>query len=341
MPHCFNFIDTRKIEELTETRKRNNDFRWMLCDYLNNNPRSITMELMENIGQGGTLSEEAAYFALLTALCGLDIESKERDKRLADDYFRPSIKKLNANTYLNNSYYQNIQIPEARLGNWELRQEKYMPFEAFICDDIIMDADFKEIPRVGFFNEEFRFPAVMEHDHEWMAIKPNEIETMQPSIDLVEGRVVTFGLGLGYFTYMASIQERVQSITVVERNNEVIQLFNRYIFPQFRLKEKVEIISADAFEYIEKRMPDKNFNYAFIDLWHDASDGLDMYLKIKKMEHFNRKTKFLYWIEDSLLSRFRWMIFDWAIENSRSYLEITQNLSNSFLKKLAATTDRI
>ena len=328
--------DIGKVKELTAIRQRNNDVSWMLCDYLKNNPCLITKELMGHINRDGALPEEPVYFALLTGLCGLDTENNERDKQLANDYFRPAIKKLDIKSYIENSYYQNILIPEAAFGDWKLKRQKYKPYEAFIYNDLIVRPDFKEIPCIGFFNEEFRFPAVMENDHEWMAIKPNEIETMQPIIDIIEGKVVTFGLGLGYFTYMASLKERVQSITVIERDNEVIQLFERYLFPQFQHKEKVGIISADAFEYSEKQMPDNNFDYAFVDLWHDASDGFDMYLKMKKMESFNRQTNFLYWIEDSLLSSFRWQIFDWVIKNARSYNEIVKCLSTPFLQKLAA-----
>lgn len=31
----------------------------------------------------------------------------------------------------------------------------------------------------------------------------------------------------------------------------------------------------------EKHMADENYDYAFVDLWHNASGGLDMYLKMK------------------------------------------------------------
>jgi len=324
--------DVEKVRKLTETRQRNNDISWMLCDYLNNNPCFITKELMQRISNGVALSEETVYFALLSGLCGLDTENNERDKQLANDYLRRAVKKLDTKLYLENPYYQNIRIPEVKSGDWKLKYEKYNPYEAFIYNDLIVDPDFKEIPCVGFFNEEFRFPVVMEHDHEWMAIKPNEIETMQPAIDIVEGKVVTFGLGLGYFAYMASLKEKVQSITVVERDNEFIQLFKRYILPQFQHQEKMEIISFDAFEYAEKQMPDNHFDYAFVDLWHDTSDGLDLYLKMKKMEHFSDQTKFFYWIEESLLSGFRWQIFDWVIHNARSYHEIVKCLSKPFLQ---------
>ncbi len=326
--------DIQKVRKLKEIRKENNDIRWILSDYLNNNPCFITKKLIESVNQDGSLSEEMIYLGLIIGLYEFDIETNELDKKLANNYLRPAIKKLDKKSYTENPYYRNIHIPEVRLGDWELKYETYEPYEAFIYNDLIITGNFKEIPRIGFFNEKFRFPAVMENGHEWMAIKPNEIETMQPLINTIEGNIATFGLGLGYFTYMASIKENVHSIVVVEQNKDVIQLFKDYILPQFQYKEKVKIISADAFEYATKEMPNKNFDYVFVDLWHDESDGLELYCKMKKNEHLNSKTQFFYWIEDSLLSSLRWQIFDWVIENAHSYKDIVNYLSKPFLQKL-------
>ena len=339
MNQNFSASDLEKVSTLKEIRQRNNDISWILSDYLNNNPCLITKELMDQINDDDcSLSEERIFLTLLAAFCELDIENKAYDKQLIDDYLRRSVKKLDADTYLKNPYYRNIQIPEVQFGNWELKYEKYRPYEAFVYNDLILETDLKEIPRIGFFNQEFRFPAVMENNHEWMAIKPNEIETMQQAIDTIEGKVITFGLGLGYFTYMASLKEQVKSITVIERDNQVIQLFEQYILPQFQHQSKVEIISMDAFEYLGKQMPSEKFDYAFVDLWHDVSDGLELYLKIKKMEYLCAHTRFMYWIEDSLLSGFRWQIFDWIITNARTYDEIETCLGKPFLQKLAATS---
>lgn len=341
MYHNLNPDDRKRIEEISEIRQRNNLYGLLLSNYLNNNPCFITKELMESANCGSFLSEETVYFALLTGFCGLDIENDQQDKQLANDYFRPSIKKLDTKAYLENPYYQNISIPKIEFNHWQLGYEEYASYEAFIYNDILLKPDFKEIPRIGFFNDEFQFPIVMENGHEWMAIKPNEIETMQPVIDSIEGRVVTFGLGLGYFPYMASLKEEVQNILVVERDEEVIRLFKRYILPQFQNKEKIEIVSADAFEYVEKEIQNRNFDYAFVDLWHDVSDGLAMYLQLKKLERQYERTKFFYWIEDSLLSAFRWQLFDWVVQHARSYNEVVKCLSNPFLRKLAATETKL
>ncbi|MNP21405.1 spermidine synthase [compost metagenome] len=134
-----------------------------------------------------------------------------------------------------------------------------------------------------------------------MTITPNEIETIREAVDQAFGNVLTFGLGLGYYAYMISEQDHVDSITVVEMNEDVIELFNKYVLPQFRNAGKIKIIKADAFEYAEQHLTPGKYDFVFTDLWHDVSDGIDMYLRMKKFEQQSPDTIFTYWIEKSIL----------------------------------------
>ena len=326
--------DSEAIDPIRETLELNDELRWRLSAYLHEAPRAITGEWMAEIDPGGALPEEAAFAALLAALCGLDTGGSARDKRMADAYLRPGVRRLDPGAYAGNPYYRDIRIPEERFGRWELRRETYAPFEGFVCGDLLLEPDFREIPPIGFFPEAFSFPVVQEEGREWMAIKPNEIETMQPALDRVEGRVLTLGLGLGYFAYMASLKESVRSITVVERDPDAIRLFESRILPQFPHGEKLAIIQGDAFEYLENRMPRSPFDFAFVDLWHDASDGLEAYLRIRPMERLAQETEFLYWIEDSLLSGLRWRVF----QDSPDHPGLAERLRRASLRELAAHT---
>jgi len=320
------------FSSFVEIRQRNNEIRWMLSDYLSRTPRFITQALMQEINPDGLLQEEVAYYSLLSAALGLDPEENPKDRCLAQEWLRPGLKKLDTRTYTDNPYYRNIRIPEATVGNWTFKQERYAPYELFVCNDLLMQDDFKEIVRVGYFDEAFCFPAVLENDHEWMAVKPNEIETMQPALDAIHGNVVTFGLGLGYFAYMASLKETVDHLCIVERDPQVIRLFTQHILPQFGNKAKIELVEADAFEYAEHQMAGKTYDFAFVDLWHDASDGVVLYLRMKALESRCASTRFLYWIEDSLLSGLRWQRFDEVIRTARSQAEFEHALGVPSLK---------
>ena len=141
--------------------------------------------------------------------------------------------------------------------------------------------DFTEYPPLGFFREKFEFPAVLENGNEWMTLTPVDLDTSDVAIEKAHGKVITFGLGLGYYAYMVSNKPTVESITVIEKSERLIGFFNKHILPQFPNKNKVRIINADAFEYAEREMPKENYDLAFVDTWRDASDGAPMYKKMK------------------------------------------------------------
>lgn len=326
--------DAQEIQQLCKIRQQNNDFAWLMSDFLNDHATAISADLMHEMDPDGFLPTQTLYIAILSGLLNLIPEENQNDKILIDNYLRESIHLLDTSLYAANPYYKNIHISETTYKNWKLTKTTYKPFEAFVFQDIILKNDYREIPQIGFFSKSFSFPAVHENNREWMAIKPNEIETIQPAIDAVSGNVITFGLGMGYFAYMASIKQSVSSVTIIERDNAVIQLFERFILPQFEQKNKIHIIQSDAFEFINSKMSQLSFDFAFVDLWHDVSDGLPLYQKMKKLEHTIPQTKFLYWVEDSLLSAVRWNSFDTIIANSTSYDEACRLLSNSELKKL-------
>jgi hypothetical protein len=230
----------------------------------------------------------------------LDIVDKMDDKDLFNNYFNRMFFKLDEKEYYENPYYKNIKIPTLKIGNSELKYEKYKPFEGFVCNDIIKTKEGRQIPQIGFFETEFEYPAILENERIWMTVTPNEIETMKEPIEQAFGNVLTYGLGLGYYTYMISEKENVDSITVVEMNEDVINLFQTYILPQFKNHQKIKIIKANAFEYAQKSMAKGQFDFVFTDLWHDVSDGIDMYLKMKLFEKRCPNTIFSYWIEKSI-----------------------------------------
>ncbi|WP_426350261.1 hypothetical protein ACPWSR_03210 [Alloiococcus sp. CFN-8] len=362
----LNKEDIKKLMSLSNIRITNEDIISMYAEYIINHSKHITKELIEDFNGDGYFREEEAYYYLFLAACGFDIEKYENHREIARRYIRPSIKKLDTAKYLNNPYYKNIKIPNKKVGTWELKEETFQPYEAFLYDDVYVDESFREIPRLGFFSESFSFPAVLENNNEWMTITPSELESSQEAIDKAFGKVITYGLGLGYYAYMVSEKENVESITVIERDKAVIDLFETYILPQFSHKEKVKIINCDAFDYDTTK---EHYDFAFVDIWRDAGDGFELYLKMKAIE--NPSIQYSYWIEESLLTVLRKHVllaliqeldakktvlepplkgdaaYDEYLKVQRavkenlknititSYNDITYYLSNPFLKKLA------
>ncbi len=305
MKNKFTYSEQLSFGRLCETFHRNFRVTKLFATYLERFPDIITKEMIDALCEGTEIKKEDAIAALLCEIFGLDAETSSEDKIIIRDYIIPSVRILNKEKYTENPYYKNIKLPDVKDGDWEFRNEKYEPYRAVICHDMMIRDDFSEIPPLGFFEEEFAFPAVLEGGNEWMTLTPVDLDTCEAAIDAAQGKVVTFGLGLGYYAYMVSRKENVKSVTVVEKSEKVIELFKKYILPKFDKKEKVRVICADAFEYAECQMPSENYDVAFVDTWRDASDGTPMYTRMKALEKLNKNTKFLYWIENFLISHKR------------------------------------
>lgn len=285
-----------------EIRKLNHRVGWLVADYLNETPCAVTQELMADLlpEDADAVTEERVYGALLCGFWELDPEASAEDRFIEADYLRPGLRRMDASAYRENPYYQTVHIPERSVGQWQLTHQAYAPYELFLRDDLILTEDLRQIPALGFFPEAFSYPSVMQDGREWMSIKPSEIESSQAAIDAAFGHVVTFGLGLGYFAFMAARKPEVLSVTVVERDTSVIQLFREQLLPQFPDRRKITVIQSDAFDYLEKDFISASPDFVFMDIWHDIGDGLDLYVRARQYEAHFPKTRFMYWIERSL-----------------------------------------
>ena len=220
-----------------DIRTLNHRVGWLVADYLNANPCLITRELLESVLPEGAdaATEQFLYVALLSGFMGLDPEANEEDRYIVENYLRPGLQRMETARWRENPYYRNIRIEPSQKEGWSLAWQSYQPYELFLWDDLILTADLRQIPALGYFPESFSYPSVLQDGREWMSIKPSEIESSRAAIDAAQGRVVTFGLGLGYFAYMASCKPSVTSVRVVERDPAVIALFKDHILPQIPL----------------------------------------------------------------------------------------------------------
>jgi len=273
----------------------------MISKYLNNAPDFIQKEIVDEIVAECHVTSEYAFTVLLAAACGLNTDENRQDAQIFNQYFIPMVHQLDRLEFYRNPYYKDIKVPDIKIGKSELKNISYKSYEAFVFNDLERIDDGKIIPQIGFFKDEFTYPALLEDERIWMTITPNEIETMKEPVEKANGNVLTYGLGLGYYTYMVSEKSDVSTVTVVEQNEDVINIFKTNILPQFKHKDKIRIIKDDAFRYAKEQMSIESFDYVFTDLWHDVSDGTDMYLKMKEYEKLCPNTKFVYWIEKSIL----------------------------------------
>ncbi|MGI9377963.1 MAG: hypothetical protein ACR2PC_18045 [Tsuneonella suprasediminis] len=119
----------------------------------------------------------------------------------------------------------------------------------------------------------FNMPILTRGKDVWMSICPMEVESQWIGIDNAGAHTVICGLGIGWAAAMATFHPKVDRITVLERDPEVIEINRRLgLFERLPdgLGNKVEIVEADAFEW----KPDGPVDLLMPDIWLDmVSDG--------------------------------------------------------------------
>lgn len=218
------------------------------------------------------------------------------------DYLLSHITMHKAADILDNPYYKKVKVEgKTREGHITLSVNDYLPGELIqTYHDGFQREDPFAYGEGAFFDSRVLFPVLLENGAVWMSVVLSEIESMKEPLERAGGKVITYGLGLGYYTFMASEKEDVESVTVVELNPHMISLFKKKLLPQFPHKEKVHIIEGNALTYIMTQ-EDGAFDYGFSDFWGGLSDGLPLYLSFAKGCARFRHTMHDYWIENAFI----------------------------------------
>ena len=207
-------------------------------------------------------------------------------------------KRLDAKAFSENPYMAILEGLPKRSGNCVLMPMLYRRGE-ILCYDA---PDFSEelvVPKLGFFSTNVMFPTLYENELPWMSICPSEIHSMQREIDAAHGKVLVLGLGLGYYAWAVAQNPLVESVTVIELSQNVIDLFETHIAPKLDFKDKLSLIRSDAIAYLAT-LTGGEYDFCFADIWEGAVDGAKWYKKILPHENRLKETAFTYWIEDAI-----------------------------------------
>lgn len=142
---------------------------------------------------------------------------------------------------------------------------------------ILGDAEIKIDHPVGrldnYFSVDFRVgdlmsPRLTIKGETWMSLTPMEIESSALPIYLAEGRVMTTGLGMGYYTLRVAGKPNVESVTVYEENEDVINAFIEIHKDKHPgLLDKITIVHNSF-----RDMKDQEFDFVFIDPYQSMLD---------------------------------------------------------------------
>ena len=255
----------------------------------------------------------------------------EKDRPFPNEFVKKNIKwdsqLLRVDDFLNNPYLKALSNISFNKDDWALTYSKLSAYSIFPYEEEYhYGPNYNIKMNLGYFDNDYIYPSISLCGNEWMSLNPYEIRTMENAIITAKGKVLTLGLGLGYYAYMVHLKEEVKEVHIVEMDKDLINIFNEYLLPLFPYKEKIHIHKADALIFA-KSIKDRDYDFIFSDLWHDVGDGLPMYLKLK--ETFNKfsYTQCHYWIEGDLVTYLRMIVISvirdqYYQEDDRDYDEI-------------------
>ena len=292
----FNKEDKKEFLKLIDTKEINMAVASMFMDY--NTYYDIVDE--KEIKK----SKDKDNYYLNTFLDFFSISRRLKENReIIEKSIKPAIKQIDSSIIQNDPYYKTINIDSIQDGEYFLGNIKYYPYQSFAYDDVEVLADdyYREISRIGYFDHELPFLTISKDNVIWMSITPNETWTILPAISRSFGKVITFGCGLGYYPFMCAIKDNVESVDIIEYDENIIKLFKKHLLPLFPNKEKIRVIHADAFKFCKENNINELYDFAYMDIWHGAEDGLPFYIHFKKFEEHSH-CKIEYWLEDSIIA---------------------------------------
>lgn len=121
---------------------------------------------------------------------------------------------------------------------------------------------------LGYFRNEVPIAArnwtLMKRDRVWMSITPMELESQGYHARLAHGNVLVLGLGMGVLVYNLLQNPKVETVTVVEQDYNVVELVRSATDGWLDL---VEVRVMDAF-----KLTRSNYDVMLADIWPALGD---------------------------------------------------------------------
>lgn len=228
-------------------------------------------------------------------------------------------------------YVRAVRVSRRQAGRFTLSMVSYEPYELFAFQEPYgsglgekIDPQIGPIlvPRLGFFEEKVSFPAVYEDQIPWMSLCPSEILTMAGPVRKAEDfcqkrfeqtgrpcRVLSLGLGLGYFPFLLSCHPYVERVDSAEISEEERELFVSQLLAYFPDRAKIRVLREDAYELLHKVPvmedpscpPEGAYDYIFADTWESQADGAKDYQRLlRQKKRLGQNTGFGCWIEPQI-----------------------------------------
>jgi hypothetical protein len=206
---------------------------------------------------------------------------------------------ISTEAFLKSPYHSHIHLDKIQDKSFRFTTETLASHELFSVSSIHPDPlrELNDWMTLRALDEPYKATFLYQGKEVWMLDAPSEANTMDPYATKAKGNVLTFGLGIGYFIYMAMLNPEVTSITVIEKSKAVIDLFEKYLLPQFPKNITLNIIEGDAFNFFDEEFM-KDYDYTFVDIWQSNEDGFKLIQGLLE-QYLPAYDQVDFWIESS------------------------------------------
>ena len=119
-----------------------------------------------------------------------------------------------------------------------------------------------------------KYARLMVNGHVMMSETPMEHRTNRDFVWDAHGDVLVGGLGLGMILLAVQDKDEVKSITVIEKNPDVVEA----VYHQLPLNAKVTLVQGDVFTW----KPDRKYDCIYMDIWSYVNE--DIYEEMKTLK---------------------------------------------------------
>jgi len=240
-------------------------------------------------------------------LCKLEMKEAGFHEFFGDEKDWPSLY-LNTEQFKSSMYHKNIHFDNIKEGNISFEKHLILANQLFNVEAIINDPhkELNDSMTLRALDEPYETSVLTIDGDTWMMDIYSEAFTIDPFAKKAKGNVVTLGLGIGYFIYMAMHNPNVKSITAIEIDPTIIELFKKYIEPQFPKHIPLTIVEKNAKTWFTKDNINK-FDYVFVDTYQSSDDGYEM-MQAMLESYLPPLEKVDFWIEDSCIEFLRSLI---------------------------------
>lgn len=241
---------------------------------------------------------------------------------------------LSTAAWLKNPYLQNIHLEEIQDENFSYQKEIVDASYLFNADEIQNDPsrELMDYMKLRALDEDYETLFLYQGKKDWMMLAPSESATNDPFAINAKGKVLLFGLGIGYVLYMCLQNKKVSEITVVEKDPSVIRLFQKALLPQMDAHIPIHLENKGALDVFRKEEL-KKYDSVFVDIYQSSEDGLDCMEKLLE-QYVPAVAHTSFWIENSCTLPMRTLIY---LHFEELYYNRTNAVTGEYEKRMAKT----